>query len=252
MHHKPRGSEIVSSNSGKRFFAKTENQDIARKKFFANDILCLTGPAGSGKSYISILLAAKMLKEGRIKKILLMRPAVAAGGEDLGFLPGEIENKMDPYLQPMYDILKEVFDEKKDKKKKQKPNEKGKQPKSKQKPTKEQVGPKTTIDFSEFIEILPVAYARGHSFKNCVVLCDESENLTKSQMHLILTRIGENSKMIFNGDLKQSDIPGRSGYEYFLDKIAVNPIQGIDSVAFSEEDIVRHPLIGKIDRLFHS
>ena len=117
MKHKSVGREIVSSNSGKRFFAKSENQNIAREKFDTNDILCLTGPAGSGKSYISILLAAKLLKEKNIDKIILTRPAVAAGGEDLGFLPGEVDNKMDPYLQPMYDILKEVFDEDKKQKK---------------------------------------------------------------------------------------------------------------------------------------
>ena len=175
------------------------------------------GPAGTGKTYLSVAYAVSMLKSGQIEKIILTRPAVEAG-EHLGFLPGDIKEKIDPYLRPIYDALNDM------------------------------------LSFSEvikklesgFIEIAPLAFMRGRTLSNAFIILDESQNTTPIQMKMFLTRLGENSKMIINGDLSQVDLP--SGTKSGL-RESINILQKVNDIGFiefTEKDVVRNPLVSKI------
>lgn len=186
-----------------------------------NELVFGLGPAGTGKTYLAVALAVSMMLEGRIDKIILSRPAVEAG-ENLGFLPGDLKDKVDPYLRPLYDALYEML-------------------------PAEQVDKKLAIGE---IEIAPLAFMRGRTLSNAFVILDEAQNTTPMQMKMFLTRLGENSRMVVNGDLSQVDLPRGviSGLKDALDTL--NHVSNISSVTFSASDVVRHGLVAKIVKAY--
>lgn len=212
---------IVYGNNGVPIKARTPAQKQLAKDFVANDMIFAIGPAGSGKTYTAIALAVKALKNKEVKKIILTRPAVEAG-EKLGFLPGDMKEKLDPYLQPLYDALGDLM------------------PKSK---------------LNEYIEegivqIAPLAYMRGRTLDNAVVILDEAQNTTKEQLKMFLTRMGRSAKFLITGDMSQVDLPSsqRSGLEFATTHLG--DIKGISIIKFAARDILRHPLVGKIVRAY--
>ncbi len=208
---------IVYSMSGKAIKAKSKNQQMLVDACETNDMIFATGPAGTGKTYLSIALAVKALKEKTAKKIILSRPAVEAG-EKLGFLPGDMKDKIDPYLQPLYDALEDMI-------------------------------PAVKLqDMMEkhIIQIAPLAFMRGRTLSDAVVILDEAQNTSAAQLRMFLTRMGWNTKMIITGDLTQVDLPKgtRSGL-----REATTILRGIEGIAFVEmtqKDIVRHRLVTRI------
>jgi len=208
---------LVYNIGGKPIKARSENQRKLIEAFSRNDLVIVEGPAGSGKTYVSIALAVKAFKEKNIRKIILSRPAVEAG-EKLGFLPGDMREKIDPYLQPLYDALEDMLPSVK----LQDMMEKG------------------------AIEIAPLAFMRGRTLNDAVVILDEAQNTTPAQIKMFMTRMGCNTKMIITGDITQIDLPRgqRSG---LVDAIQVlSGIEGIAFVQLSHKDIVRHKLVTKI------
>lgn len=207
----------VYSVSGKPIKSKTENQQKLIDAYKNNDMIFAVGPAGTGKTYISIALAVKALKEKAIKKIILSRPAVEAG-EKLGFLPGDMKDKIDPYLQPLYDALEDMI------------------PAAKLQDMMEK----------RIIQIAPLAFMRGRTLSDAVVILDEAQNTTTAQLRMFLTRMGWNTKMIITGDMTQIDLPReqKSGLKEAL-KI-LNNIEGIGIIELNQKDIVRHKLVTKI------
>ena len=208
---------ILYGSNGRRIVAKTSNQKKIIELHNNNDLLFVIGPAGTGKTYISVALGVKALKEKKVKKIIITLPVVEAG-ENLGFLPGELQDKIDPYLKPIYDALEDMI------------------PLSKMKKYIE----------NKTIEIAPLAYMRGRTLKNAFILLDEPQNTTESQLKMFLTRLGENSKMIVTGDISQIDlkINQLSG---LID--AQNKLVGIKGVSFTildSSDVLRHHLVKKI------
>ena len=208
---------IVYSTTGKPIAPRSENQRRLVAACTDNDMLFAVGPAGSGKTYVAIALAVKALKNKEIKKIILCRPAVEAG-EKLGFLPGDMKEKIDPYLQPLYDALEEMIP-----------------------PAKLQEYMQTNV-----IQIAPLAFMRGRTLNDAVVILDEAQTTTTAQIKMFLTRMGWNTKMIITGDTTQIDLPQstRSGLIE-----AMNILQGIPGIAFIEMnkgDIVRHRLVTRI------
>lgn len=211
------GNVIVYSTSGKPVTARTENQRRLVEAYAKNDMLFAVGPAGSGKTYTAIALAVRALKNKEIKKIILSRPAVEAG-EKLGFLPGDMKEKIDPYLQPLYDALEEMIP-----------------------PAKLQEYMATNI-----IQIAPLAYMRGRTLNDAVVILDEAQNTTTAQIKMFLTRMGWNTKMIVTGDRTQVDLP--SSIQSGLTE-AIRILKDVPDIAFIEmdrSDIVRHKLVTKI------
>lgn len=208
---------IVSLASGKAIYPKTLNQALYINELNKNDIVFGIGPAGTGKTYLAILYAASLLKKQKIKKIVLVRPVVEAG-EKLGFLPGDLREKVDPYLVPLYDALNECF------------------------------GKETVNKMMEkgVIEVAPLAYMRGRTLENACIILDEAQNTTTMQMKMFLTRLGFNSKMIVTGDITQIDLPhtNMSGLVEAL-KI-LNNLNGLSIVKFNNSDVMRHPLVFKI------
>lgn len=209
--------EITKNAKGKSIRIKT----LGQKKYVAAidkyDLVFGIGPAGTGKTYLAVVKAVDSLKKGKVKRIILTRPAVEAG-ENLGFLPGDLKEKVDPYLRPLYDALNDVLG-------------------------REQ---STRLIEKEIIEIAPLAYMRGRTLENSFVILDEAQNTTPEQMKMFLTRLGFGSKMIITGDLTQIDLPKgvRSGLQ-----IAKETLQGIADLSFIEFDrfdVVRHPLVQKI------
>lgn len=199
------------NNSFQPILPKTNNQERYLQAIRQNNLVLATGPAGTGKSYIATAFAAEALFYRKIKKVFLTRPAVEAG-ESLGFLPGEIDNKYAPYLVPFKDILEEKLG-------------------------------KGFFNYclrENLIEAVPIAYMRGRTFKDCVVIIDEAQNTTPTQMKLILTRLGENAKCIVDGDINQKDIHGKSGLEDALERLI--KLQGVKHVDFTKADIVRSGL----------
>ena len=186
-----------------------------------NEMVFGLGPAGTGKTYLAVALAVSMMLEGKIDKIILSRPAVEAG-ENLGFLPGDLKDKVDPYLRPLYDALYEML-------------------------PAEQVDKKLAIGE---IEIAPLAFMRGRTLSNAFIILDEAQNTTPMQMKMFLTRLGENSRMVVNGDLSQVDLPRGiiSGLKDALDTL--DKVPGIGSVTFSAADVVRHGLVAKIVKAY--
>ena len=208
---------LVYSISGRPIKSRSENQQQLIEAYEKNDMVFAVGPAGTGKTYLSIALAVKALKEKAIKKIILSRPAVEAG-EKLGFLPGDMKDKIDPYLQPLYDALEDMI-------------------------------PAVKLqDMMEkhIIQIAPLAFMRGRTLSDAVVILDEAQNTTSQQIRMFLTRMGMNTKMIITGDLTQIDLPReqRSGLKEAL-KI-LDGVEGIGVVKLGQKDIVRHKLVTRI------
>lgn len=208
---------ILHGVNGKSIMARTANQQKLVKSYVTNDMLFAIGPAGSGKTYTAIALAVKSLKNKSVKKIILSRPAVEAG-EKLGFLPGDMKEKIDPYLQPLYDALQDMI---------------------------------TPLKLKEYLEngtiqIAPLAFMRGRTLGDAVVILDEAQNTTTQQIKMFLTRMGMNAKMIITGDITQIDLPPsqKSG---LIDALSIlKNVPGIARVDFDKGDIVRHPLVQRI------
>ena len=215
------GDVIVYGNNGNIIRARTANQRRLVDLFEKNDLLFAVGPAGSGKTYTAIALAVRALKEKQVRRVILTRPAVEAG-EKLGFLPGDMKEKLDPYLQPLYDALNDMI---------------------------------PAAKLSKYMEegtvqIAPLAYMRGRTLDNAFVILDEAQNTTLSQIKMFLTRMGRNAKFIVTGDVTQIDLPkaGDSGLMRAMKMLG--SIQGIASVEFDKGDIVRHPLVKHIVEAF--
>lgn len=208
---------IVYNMSGKPIKARSENQQQLVDAFEKNDMVFAVGPAGTGKTYLSIALAVKAFKEKVAKKIILSRPAVEAG-EKLGFLPGDMRDKIDPYLQPLYDALQDMI------------------------PT---VKLQDMMD-KDVIQIAPLAFMRGRTLNDAVVILDEAQNTTTAQIRMFLTRMGWNTKMIITGDLTQIDLPRQqtSGMKEAIN--VLDGIEGIGIIKLNQKDIVRHKLVTKI------
>ena len=208
---------ILNNYYGKPIYAKTLNQINYLNLINDCDIVFSTGKAGSGKTFLAIVSAVKMLKEGKIKRIILTRPAVEAG-ESLGFLPGDLKEKIDPYLRPLYDGLYECL------------------------------GREIVLELIEkgTIEIAPLAYMRGRTLDNSCIILDEAQNTTRMQMKMILSRLGYNSKMIITGDITQIDLPSHvhSGLKHAIS--ILKGIKGIGSIEFEGIDVIRHPLVNEI------
>lgn len=212
---------LLYGNKGKVIRSRTINQFNMVRAIDENDLLFAIGPAGSGKTYTAVALAVKALKEKRVQKIILTRPAVEAG-ENLGFLPGDLKEKLDPYLQPLYDALGDMI-----------PSQK-------------------LTDYLEekVIQIAPLGFMRGRTLDNAFVILDEGQNTTESQLKMFLTRMGKSAKFIVTGDVTQIDLPKnqKSGLKKALD-LFVN-VKGINVVQLNEHDVVRHHLVKTIIKIF--
>jgi phosphate starvation-inducible PhoH-like protein len=208
---------VVYSMSGRPIKARSVNQQKLIEAYEKNDMVFAVGPAGTGKTYLSIALAVKALKEKTAKKVILSRPAVEAG-EKLGFLPGDMKDKIDPYLQPLYDALEDMLP---------------------------QVKLQDMME-KHIIQIAPLAFMRGRTLSDAIVILDEAQNTTIAQLKMFLTRLGMGSKMIVTGDLTQIDLPlsQRSGLRDAMERF--KEVKGIAIVEFNQKDIVRHPLVSKI------
>ncbi len=212
---------IVYGNGGLIVKARTENQHRLVSMYGDNDLLFAVGPAGSGKTYTAIALAVRALKNKEVKRIILTRPAVEAG-EKLGFLPGDMKEKLDPYLQPLYDALNDMIP-----------------------PAKLQ----KYVDEGT-VQIAPLAYMRGRTLDNAFVILDEAQNTTLSQLKMFLTRMGRNAKFIVTGDITQIDLPRRSDSGLVRAMELLRGIKGIGMVEFDKRDIIRHSLVKHIVKAF--
>jgi phosphate starvation-inducible PhoH-like protein len=215
--------EIIKTFNGKPIFPKTINQKKYLEAIENNTLIFGIGPAGTGKTYLAVLSALKKLKDNQIKRIVLTRPAVEAG-EKLGFLPGDLKEKIDPYLRPLYDAMYEVL------------------------------GVKQSTEYIEkgIIEIAPLAYMRGRTLENAYVILDEAQNTTINQMKLFLTRLGFGSKMIVTGDITQSDLPAQVQSGLVKASQILKNVDDIKILYFDELDVVRHPLVQTIIKRFEN
>jgi len=212
---------IIFGSRGFRIKPKTPNQKELVEAILSNDLVFAVGPAGTGKTFIAVALAVKALKNKEIKKIIITRPAVEAG-ENLGFLPGDLKEKIDPYLRPIYDALEEMI-------------------------------PAEKLRFyleNNVIEIAPLAYMRGRTLNNAYILLDEAQNTTPLQIKMFLTRMGPNSKVVVTGDISQVDLPHKqiSGLKH-----AIETLEGIDKIGFvtlNDKDVVRHKMVKEIIRAY--
>lgn len=208
---------LITTSTGKMIYPRTLNQALYLKALDQNDIVFGVGPAGTGKTFLAVLYAVSALKSGMVKKIVLVRPVVEAG-EKLGYLPGDLKEKIDPYLIPLYDGLEEAI---------------GKE-------TVEKMIAKGII------EVSPLAYMRGRTLENAIIILDEAQNTTKTQMKMFLTRLGFQSKMIITGDITQIDLPSKS-YSGLIEATNIlQNISGIEFIYFDKFDVMRHPLLHKI------
>ncbi len=214
-------SEMVLKTKKRYIYPRSATQAAYITEMMNNELVFGLGPAGTGKTYLAVALAVSMMIEGTVDKIILSRPAVEAG-ENLGFLPGDLKEKVDPYLRPLYDALYEML-------------------------PAEQVDKKLALGE---IEIAPLAFMRGRTLSNAFVILDEAQNTTPMQMKMFLTRLGENSRMVVNGDLSQVDLPRGvvSGLRDALDTL--KGIKNIGAVTFSANDVVRHGLVAKIVKAY--
>ena len=215
------GAPIVYNTEGKPITARNARQEDMVKAYFDNDLVFAIGPAGTGKTYIAIALAVRALKNREVKRIILTRPAVEAG-ERLGFLPGDLKDKLDPYLQPLYDALGDMIPARK---------------------LQEFIADGT-------IQIAPLAYMRGRTLDRACVILDEAQNTNIGQLKMFLTRMGAGAKFIVTGDATQVDLPNREDSGLLKGVNLLKNIKGIETVVFTSEDIVRHPLVGKIVKAF--
>ena len=209
------------AEDGKAIRARNKTQQELVKAYFENDLVFAVGPAGTGKTYTAIALAVRALKNREIKRIILTRPAVEAG-ERLGFLPGDLKDKLDPYLQPLYDALSDMIPSKK---------------------------------LQEFmadgtIQIAPLAYMRGRTLDKACVILDEAQNTNLGQLKMFLTRMGTSAKFIVTGDATQIDLPRREDSGLLAGIKLLQDIKGITTIYFTPADIVRHPLVTKIVNAF--
>lgn len=208
---------IIFGMNGKPIVARNANQQKLVQAFNKNDLVLALGPAGSGKTYVAIALAVKALKNKEVKRIILSRPAVEAG-EKLGFLPGDMKDKIDPYLQPLYDALEDM------------------------------ISPAKLKDYLEnkIIQIAPLAFMRGRTLNDAVIILDEAQNTTTQQIKMFLTRLGMNSKMIVTGDITQIDLPPSqmSGLKQAIR--ILDDVKGVVKIEFDKRDIVRHKLVQRI------
>ena len=214
-------SVIVHGNDGKPIKARNRTQQEMVRSYFENDLIFAVGPAGTGKTYIAIALAVRALKNREIKRIILTRPAVEAG-ERLGFLPGDLKDKLDPYLQPLYDALGDMIPAKR---------------------------------LQEFmaegtIQIAPLAYMRGRTLDRACVILDEAQNTNLGQLKMFLTRMGCDAKFIVTGDASQIDLPNKKDSGLLRGIELTRHIKGLQTITFRTEDIVRHPLVTKIVKAF--
>ncbi len=207
----------------KSVIARSEKQSDYIKALKENEIVMSLGPAGTGKSFLAVSVAVTLLLEKKIDRVILSRPAVEAG-EKLGFLPGDMKEKVDPYLRPLYDALYELFGADKIDKK---------------------------IDSGE-IEIAPLAFMRGRTLKNCFAILDEAQNATETQIKMFLTRIGENSKLVVNGDPSQIDLINKSHSGLLKSREILKNLKEIKIIEFDHNDVVRHPLVSKIIRAYQN
>ena len=212
---------IVHGTDGKPIRARNKTQQEMVKAYFDSDLIFAVGPAGTGKTYIAIALAVRALKNREIKRIILTRPAVEAG-ERLGFLPGDLKDKLDPYLQPLYDALGDMIPSKR---------------------LQEFMGDGT-------IQIAPLAYMRGRTLDRACVILDEAQNTNIGQLKMFLTRMGPSAKFIVTGDASQIDLPNKEDSGLIKGICLLENIKGIRAIFFTNEDIVRHPLVGKIVKAF--
>ncbi len=205
----------------KSVIARSEKQSEYIKALKENDIVMSLGPAGTGKSFLAVSVAITLLMEKKIERVILSRPAVEAG-EKLGFLPGDMKEKVDPYLRPLYDALYELFGADKIDKK---------------------------IESGE-IEIAPLAFMRGRTLKNCFAILDEAQNATETQIKMFLTRIGENSKLVVNGDPSQVDLINKAHSGLIKSRNILKDLKEIKIIEFDHNDVVRHPLVSKIIKAY--
>ena len=212
---------IVFGNDGKIVRARTKNQKKLVEEYYKNDLIFALGPAGTGKTYTAIALAVRALKNREVKKLILTRPAVEAG-ERLGFLPGDLKDKLDPYLQPLYDALLDMI------------------PPQKLKLLMEE----------GTIQIAPLAYMRGRTLESAFVILDEAQNTSLGQLKMFLTRMGNNAKFIVTGDATQIDLPNKGDSGLAKGVEMLKGVKGISIINFNKEDIVRHPLVSKIVKIF--
>ncbi len=220
--HSEEGKDIIVYGSdGKVIRARTKNQKKIVEEYYSNDLIFALGPAGTGKTYTAIALAVRALKNKEVKKLILTRPAVEAG-ERLGFLPGDLKEKLDPYLQPLYDALRDMIPAKR----------------------------LETLMEEGIIQIAPLAYMRGRTLDGAFVILDEAQNTTLGQLKMFLTRMGHNSKFIVTGDITQIDLPRRSDSGLVKGLEIIGKIKGVKMIHFGKEDIVRHPLVSKIVNAF--
>ena len=212
---------IVHSTEGKAIKARNKTQQEMVKAYFNNDLVFAVGPAGTGKTYVAIALAVRALKNREVKRIILTRPAVEAG-ERLGFLPGDLKDKLDPYLQPLYDALGDMIPSRR---------------------LQEFIADGT-------IQIAPLAYMRGRTLDRACVILDEAQNTNTGQLKMFLTRMGANAKFIVTGDASQIDLPRKEDSGLMRSINMLKGIKGIAAIFFGSEDIVRHPLVTKIVKAF--
>ena len=212
---------LIYGNKGRIIRSRSLNQFNMVNAIEKDDLLFAVGPAGSGKTYTAVALAVKLLKEKRVRKIILTRPAVEAG-ENLGFLPGDLKEKLDPYLQPLYDALRDMI------------------------PTSKL----TEYLEDKVIQIAPLGFMRGRTLDNAFVILDEAQNTTEAQLKMFLTRMGKSAKFIVTGDITQVDLPKhqKSGLKLALDLFKNQ--KDISIVNLNEDDVVRHPLVKKIIKVF--
>ncbi|MBQ2366954.1 MAG: PhoH family protein [Bacteroidaceae bacterium] len=214
---------IVYNINGKPIYPRSENQCKLVEEFGKNDMIFAVGPAGTGKTYTAIALAVRALKNREIRKIILSRPAVEAG-EKLGFLPGDMREKIDPYLQPLYDALEDMI-----------PGAKLKE----------------YMD-TNVIQIAPLAFMRGRTLNDAIVILDEAQNTTPQQIKMFLTRMGNNTKMVITGDLTQVDLPHNQGSGLTQAIQILKDVKGISFITLSKKDIVRHKLVTRIVDAYES
>ncbi len=212
---------ILHGQKGRLIKARTVNQRKMVKQSEENDMLFAIGPAGTGKTYTAVALAVRALKQKQVRKIILTRPAVEAG-ENLGFLPGDLKEKLDPYLQPLYDALLDM------------------------------VPPEKLADYTEhgIIQIAPLAFMRGRTLDNAFVILDEAQNSTESQIKMFLTRMGKSAKFVITGDVTQIDLPKHQPSGLVLAQKILNKTEGISFVILDERDVIRHTLVKKIIKAF--
>ena len=214
---------LVHGNNGLKVKAKTANQRRIVEAVDESDLVFAIGPAGTGKTYTAVALAVRALKDKQVRKIILTRPAVEAG-ENLGFLPGDLKDKLDPYLQPLYDALRDM------------------------------IPPERLRDYLEMgtIQIAPLAYMRGRTLDKAFVILDEAQNATVSQLKMFLTRMGQTAKFVITGDMTQVDLPKKqtSGLKFSIDNL--RDVEGVKLIFLNEKDVMRHPLVKRIITAFES